>query len=458
MSRYSWIVVASVLASQSVAAADQEPAAGPHTIGATPAGEKEQPSRPPQGLPTGASPGPSGAANPPESPVQAFTPEDVTAPTGPSSPSPATPATTQEEAGFAPLTMDEIPVISANARVTVNMFGDAGFRLQTSFKPAFTLGPLDLLLTGQFANLMAMAEANLETDPETGAVGIDLERMFVRWRSERFVIDAGRTHTELGYWNNAFHHGRWLQLPIERPHIVEFEDSGGLLPVHWVGVTGRLRALVGERQLDVIGSVGNGRGNIIDDVRVTDDTNDWKAVLLKVEARGFGARDLYLGVSGIFDRIAPLPALSPTGGAIRPALPDVTIGELIANAYVAYRGPELTIIAEAYDIHHQANGQKWNTFDPFLLLGYRIGQWVPFVLGEARMGDVASDPFFFPVPGAPLDATYPRWGRVMEGTGGLRWDLNTWSAVKFEYRATRPLPKDSTSLVQRFMIDWTFGL
>lgn len=452
MHRHSLIVALSLLAS-SVAAAEPPPATpSPNEPVRSATDPATNPERPPPAaaLPSEPAPGPETPPSP-VPPVQTFAPVETTAavPPAPEKPVGETPALT-------PLTMDEIPVSTASSRVNLNIFGDTAFRLQTGFKPAFILGPLDLLLTGQFANLMAMAETNLETNPTTGEVGIDLERMFVRWRTERFVIDAGRTHTELGYWNNAFHHGRWLQMPVERPHIVEFEDSGGLLPVHWMGVTGRLHVLMGEQQLDLIGSIGNGRGNIIDNVRVTDDTNGWKAVLLKVEARGFGARDLYLGVSGIFDHIAPLPAI--TGDAIRPTLPDVTIVEYIGNAYVAYRGPELTIIAEAYDVLHQASGQKWNTFSPFLLVGYRVGQWVPYVLGEARTGDVATDPFFFPLPTTQLDTTYPRWGRFVEGTGGVRWDLNTWSAVKVEYRATRPLPTDSHALVQRFLVDWTFGL
>ena len=39
---------------------------------------------------------------------------------------------------------------------------------------------------------------------------------------------------------------------------------------------------------------------------------------------------------------------------VRPAFPDEEIDEIIANVYAAYRGVQLTLIAEAYAIRHSA--------------------------------------------------------------------------------------------------------
>ena len=51
-------------------------------------------------------------------------------------------------------------------------------------------------------------------------------------------------HTLLGYWNQAYHHGTWLQTTVFRPEIYRWEDDGGgLLPVHEVGVRARRRGL-----------------------------------------------------------------------------------------------------------------------------------------------------------------------------------------------------------------------
>ena len=397
-------------------------------------------------------PPPAAVAPPnPAGEVQRFEPTEVTesrpavlppaAPTAPSAPE------------LPPLTMDEIAVATTNSRVTMNVFGDSAFKVDsvTSGKPAFVLGPLDLLLTGRSGNLMALSEIALETGDD-GAIGIDLERGFVGWHAETFSIDAGRTHTELGYWNNAFHHGRWLQMPVDRPRAVLFEDEGGILPIHSIGVTGRWRVLTGEHQVELMAAIGNGRGVIVDNLQLDRDDNLFKSLLLKIEAKGFGARELRVGLSGFYDRIAPEPATDAAGGATRPALPDQTITELISNAYLAYRGSDLTVIAEAFDILHTATGGHWNTFDGFGLVAYRFGTLVPYATFEVRSGDIAQDPFFFPDPTAPSAIL----GKFEEATAGLRWDLNTWSALKIEYRPTWIVATKSWD--QREMIDWTFGL
>ena len=205
----------------------------------------------------------------------------------------------------------------------------------------------------------------------------------------------------------------------------------------------------------MIGAVGNGRGNIVDDIHTNDDTNSFKAMLAKVEFKGFGARDLRVGVSGSFDRIAPLPAMDLTGMGLptRMALPDVTINEFIGNAYAAYRGPELTIISEVFDVLHHASGTNWNTFDMYALFGYRFDILTPYLLAEGRTGTVASDPFFF--PNGPVPAGVEGiLGKFFEVTAGLRVDVSTWSALKFEYRATVPKEGDT---IHRALVDWSFG-
>ena len=367
----------------------------------------------------------------------------------------STPAKT--EPGAVPLTMDEMPVAAASNRVTLNFFGDPAFVIDSQHKttPGFVLNPLDFLITGRSGDLIAMTEFAMEQIE--GVVGIDIERLFVGWHAERYQIDAGRTHAELGYWNNAFHHGRWLQLPIERPRIVRFEDEGGILPIHWVGVTGHWRPLVeGDRQVELSGAVGNGHGDIVDNILTEGDNNGFKSILAKVELKGFGARDLRLGLSGAYDQIRALPAIDAMGGFTRPALPDAMIHEVIGNGYLAYRGPELTVISEVYEVLHTASGPMgghWSTVDAYALGGYRFGELVPYVMGEIRRTAIASpDPFFFPDP----TVASPVLKDFEEITAGVRWDLTTWSAIKVEYRGT--LTDDSALRVHRGMIDWSFGL
>src|SRR6185312_7596277 len=166
----------------------------------------------------------------------------------------------------------------------------------------------------------------------------------------------------------------------------------GILPVHQVGVSGHFRAYVeGDRQIELVGSIGNGRGNFTDDVQETDETNVFKALLFRIGFKGFGARDLELGVSGLFDRIAPVAGLSSDPTAfVRPALPDQSIDEAIGNAYLAYRGVDLTVISEAFDVYHAASTRdaagvnRWYTIDAYALGAYRIGEVSPYLMTELR--------------------------------------------------------------------------
>ena len=65
----------------------------------------------------------------------------------------------------------------------------------------------------------------------------DLERFQVGWQlSETTRIWLGRFHQSASYWNTEHHHGQFLQTPIYRPAMEEFEDVGGVLPSHTTGV------------------------------------------------------------------------------------------------------------------------------------------------------------------------------------------------------------------------------
>ncbi len=81
--------------------------------------------------------------------------------------------------------------------------------------------------------------AKLSMDQTTRDVwGLDIERLQVTYKpSPYFEISGGRYHTSVGYYNTTFHHGTWFQTATGRPFMYFFEDSGGVLPIHGVGVT-----------------------------------------------------------------------------------------------------------------------------------------------------------------------------------------------------------------------------
>ena len=86
-------------------------------------------------------------------------------------------------------------------------------------------------------HLSFLAEVVLGPDA-TNEFGVDIERYQLTYRANRyFSASAGRFHTSIGYYNTAYHHGNWFSTAEGRPIMYLFEDSGGVLPVHMVGVS-----------------------------------------------------------------------------------------------------------------------------------------------------------------------------------------------------------------------------
>lgn len=375
-------------------------------------------------------------SSPPQPPeVQRF--DDVA--TEPATP----PVPGARPADSVPLTqMDEISVPTARSRITLNMFGNLSLeQTNSNHHLDFHLGGLGLLMIGRASpELEMVSEVVVESDD--GETIIDLERMFLQWKNRRYEVGAGRTHTDLGYWSPAFHHGKWLQLTVDRPRAVRFEDDGGLLPIHNIGVwvTARTPIAHGTGRATVM--IANGRGRIVDDVRSSSDLNLAKAIIVHLGLEDVGITGLRYGVSGSYDRIAPQPIDA------RPALADTPIDEVIANAYVAHRGSHWTVISELYDIIHRGGKATQSTFAGFAVVGYKIAHLVPFVMAEARTTSGGNDPFFVP------DSMSPRVTKFVEGTAGMRYELNTWSALKFQLQVMRSQGRTS----ELGIVDWSIGL
>ena len=433
------------------AAPPAQPAAQPDT----PAGQPATPAAPPTAPPT-APPAAPPAASPtaPADPVQSFGDEPA-APAGHTAPDsyadpdadgdPTSDHTPQDIQTFADATLD-----ARRLRFALNAFGDASFLGRAPSEgedtATFTLGTLALLINGQLGeSLLGTAEVAFDANRDNQQA-VKLERLSVRWQRPRYFLVGGRTHTDLGYWNTAFHHGAWLHLPIRRPRALRGETSGGILPIHWIGVEGGVMLPTGPGTLTVGGGVGNGRGHDEGDIRLNNDSNRFKAVRVKVEYLGL-LPDLRVGVGGLYDRIAPEDA------AVRPALPDERIDEYIGNAYSAYRGAELTLIAEAYGIWHRANGDTFTTTDGFVVAGYRFGRVTPYVQVERVDARGGGDPFYTPMPDTPTPSTPADQTEVLVGT---RFDTSVWSALKLEYSALRLDTRDAID--HSLMLNWSFGI
>lgn len=143
-------------------------------------------------------------------------------------------------------------------------FMDVGFLLNTrgypkANKTGFYVGTLSLYLSPHFGdNVKGIVEPLFEVTPQ-GNWETDVERLQIGYTfNDAATVWAGRFHTPYGYWNTAFHHGAQMQTSVFRPRFLDFEDKGGILPAHTIGLlsTGKFATDSGRFAYDAY--VGNG--------------------------------------------------------------------------------------------------------------------------------------------------------------------------------------------------------
>lgn len=310
------------------------------------------------------------------------------------------------------------------SKLNLRGFADVGFttRLNDAENSnTFALGSVDWYMTSELTDrVMALVEADFASSTDTNAATFRLQRAHLKYAlSDLWNITVGRMHTPLGYWNQTYHHGSWLQTSITRPEIHLFEgDDGGFLPVHSVGLE-----LSGAHEIQV-GDVGynlglyNGRGRTVTEVQNVKDKNDSKALNVLLSLKPQALKGLEVGGNVYLDEI---PGSPPTASRLQ------SIDERIIGGYVTYVMDRLELLGELFHIVHddKTSGREFESLGCYLQGGYRIESTTPYYRLDVM--DVANgDPFF----------TTPRNRDRLKHTWGLRWEPFSWNAVKLEYSLT----------------------
>ena len=287
----------------------------------------------------------------------------------------------------------------------------------------FAIDNLDFFLTPNFGRVKMLAELNFEVNAG-GELDTDLERLQLGYTfSDAATLWMGRFHTPYGYWNTAFHHGAQIQV-VTRPRFVDFEDKGGVLPAHSVGLwaTGRIPVGPGKMQYDAYFANGSRILDGVVDFNAMRDDNGNKALGGNVGYRFGGALDgLLVGLHGLREEV------------------DVYNGDLLAaKTRLAFLGGYYYLdmdpwesIAEYYRFRNQdlsGDTGTHNSWAAFLQLGYTLAErWTPYYRWEqAELSQ--SDPYFnSQISGNP----YKR--HVV----GLKYALNPNTALKLEANSTR---------------------
>jgi hypothetical protein len=328
--------------------------------------------------------------------------------------------------------VDQIETASAtrttdDTGLPMHGFADVGIGNHNPYFENFegaNIGSLDFYLNPKLGGkVVSLAELIFEVGP-SGHVGTDLERFQIGYQfNDKATVWVGRFHTPYGYVNTALHHGVWLADALRRPKFANFEDHGGVMPSHAVGVwvTGAERAGEGKFLYDLY--AGNGQqiqGGVVD---MQNGGNEHGAAMLggrlSYQFTGGMADGLMFGVNGFTDKVNSQDTL------------NVTRLNML-GAYAVYDTDSWEHIVEAYSFRDtNLNGaggvNKSNAW--FAQFAYR-GPWgLPYVRYERADLDQRDLYFAEQIYGA----SYTR------GALGIRFDLNLKSSLKFEVAHTRTL-------------------
>ena len=296
-------------------------------------------------------------------------------------------------------------------------FSDVSYRLddESGTANSFSIGQFNLFITSKLTDkLSVLAEVVVEADLGN-KVGIDLERLLLRWVSSDFLsVSAGRYHTAIGWYNTAYHHSAWMQTAIGRPLLFAFEDDGGFLPIHDVGLSLGGRIPSGSFGLRYIFEVGNGAASrSIDDEPVQNvvDENNGKAVNVGLLARPAGLPGFESGISVYHDTLAP------EGGP--------KIGESIIAGHAVYQASGVEWLNEVVYVRNATadGGPVFDTVGFYTQASKQFGAWRPY-LRYQYVNAPEDDPVF------------PGVGLQHGPSVGLRFDVADSAALKFQYDRT----------------------
>ena len=309
-----------------------------------------------------------------------------------------------------------------NVRASFQLFGDAGFIYADPpeadvDKATFVLGSLDLFTTAQLGDhFQVLSEIVTEGGTDSNEISFEQERLWGSWTlSDALYVKLGREHSPVSYWDRRYHHGRWLWTSATQPFLARFEDDGGPLPIHQVGVEAGGKVDVGIGTLQYVGVISNGRGREPDEVTNVADRNSAKAFDFGLGFAPHALPGLVFGGDFHGDEI-PSDHDDPAR--------DHAIRELIGTGYLAYSMGNLETLGElGYLQHDDRNSDR--TFrhrTGYFQAGYHLGDWTPYGRIDARSMH-RGDPFF-----APEDVDLDGWEQIL----GLRYELAANVALKVE--------------------------
>jgi hypothetical protein len=296
--------------------------------------------------------------------------------------------------------------------------------IHTCAPTSFSLGQVNLFVTSNISErFRVLSEIVFEADADN-VFGVDLERMLLEYSYRDWLkLSAGRYHTSIGYYNTAYHHSTWFQTTTGRPFLFAFEDQGGILPIHNVGVSASGAIPSGRLGLHYVAEVGNGRASrspLSEPVQNEVDENGHKAVNLALFVRPDAVRGLQAGFSVYRDVLTP----AVPGVGLLPAS-SRRIGETILAAHAVLTRPDFEWLNEALVIRHAPRdvSHVFQTPGFYSQVSKRFGSYRPYVRYEW-------------VNAPDHEPAFPDVGLRSGPSVGIRYDPADSVALKLQYDYT----------------------
>jgi hypothetical protein len=286
----------------------------------------------------------------------------------------------------------------------------------TPIANGFQFGEFDLFFNSRLSSTISFLSEVVFGADQTNNWSIDIERAQISFKPSKYIqLSGGRMHTAIGYYNTAFHHGAWFQTATGRPFMYYFEDSGGILPVHLVGVEAAgLIPHTGKLNAHWIFEAGNGLSS---ESRTDSSVNPVQNFLSDKNHKAFNVagyirpdwlRGLQIGGNYYNDTLIP------------PGIPHVN--NAIPGLYAVYITPVWEFLNE-FDLqrdHVAGTAVTFNTPLAYTQISRKFGKYRPYFRWQ-EVNVPANDPIYSAV------------GRYEGPSPGLRMDFTDFAALKVQY-------------------------
>ncbi|MBI1807339.1 MAG: hypothetical protein HYR76_09850 [Ignavibacteria bacterium] len=310
----------------------------------------------------------------------------------------------------------------------------------------FALGQFDLFATSNINDRIdVLSELVFEAGEGSSEIGVDLERIEIGYAfSDWLNIRMGRFHTPLGYYANAFHHGRIMESAIDRPMLLEFEDAGGLIPAHAVGIWGRGQVFPTFGVLKYNAGVVTGEKISVDEhslaINLNTDDNTNKAIFASLAVEPTVLNNIGIGGS-LYNSIVNGYNLSAPDTAI------IEVNQTIIGGNLYYDELPLQLIAEYYAMlnkdHIVQPSKNYASSGYFVQCAYEFEKkYRPYFRLEHIM----------PEYGDPYTTALFGTNELTQWTVGFRYNLAAESAIKVEARSH----SDGNTSFAIFGAQWSF--